>query len=58
MNITIISLTKDKIDELLAVVESAGLIPTILDVDIYAIQNLLRLLKGDDFLTHNYIFLD
>lgn len=49
---------KDKIDELLAVVESAGLIPTILDVDIYAIQNLLRLLKGDDFLTHNYIFLD
>lgn len=49
---------KDKIDELLAVVESAGLVPTILDVDIYAIQNLLRLLKGEDFLNHNYIFLD
>lgn len=49
---------KDKIDELLAVVESAGLIPTILDVDIYAIQNLLRLLKGEEFLNNNYIFLD
>lgn len=49
---------KDKIDELLAVVESAGLIPVILDVDIYAIQNLVRLLKGEDFLNKNYIFLD
>lgn len=49
---------KDKIDDLLAVVESAGLIPIILDVDIFAIQNLLRLLKGEDFLTKNYIFLD
>lgn len=49
---------KDKIDELLAVVESAGLVPTILDVDIYSVQNMLRLLKGEDFLTNNYIFLD
>lgn len=49
---------KDKIDELLAVVESAGLIPSILDIDIYAVQNLLRLLKGEEFLENNYIFLD
>lgn len=49
---------KDKIDELLAVVESAGLVPAILDVDIYSIQNMLRLLKGKEFLTSNYIFLD
>lgn len=49
---------KEKIDELLAIVESAGLIPSILDVDIFAIQNLLRVSKGEDFLKKNYIFLD
>lgn len=49
---------KEKIDELLASVESAGLVPVILDVDIYAIQNLMRLLKGEEFLSKNYIFLD
>lgn len=49
---------KDKIDEILAIVESSGLIPVILDVDIYAVQNMLRLLKGEDFLSNNYIFLD
>ena len=49
---------KEKIDELLAVVESSGLTPVILDIDIYSIQNLLRLMQGEDFLTKNYIFLD
>lgn len=49
---------KDKIDELLAGVESAGLTPAILDVDTYAINNLLRTLKGEDFLSKIYVFLD
>jgi type IV pilus assembly protein PilM len=49
---------KDKIETRLGAVELAGLTPTILDVDVFAIQNLLRMMKGEDFLNKNYMLLD
>lgn len=49
---------KEKIEERIAIVEAAGLIPVILDVEQYAIQNMLRLMKGDDFNHKTYLVLD
>jgi type IV pilus assembly protein PilM len=63
MNITesdimLVGARNESIDERVAIVESAGLTPLILDVEQYAYQNMLRLIKGEEFVEKNYILLD
>ena len=57
-NILLLAAKKNKIEEKIAIVEAAGLIPIILDVEQYAMQNMLRLMKGDDFTKKTYLLLD
>jgi type IV pilus assembly protein PilM len=40
---------KDRIEERTALVEMAGLVPQIIEVEQYSIQNLLRLMQGQEF---------
>lgn len=54
----LVAAKKDKIDERIALVEMAGLIPIIIDVEQYALQNLLRLMKGEDFNRKTIMLLD
>jgi type IV pilus assembly protein PilM len=54
----LIAAKKEKIEEKLAIVESAGLNAAILDVDIFAMQNLLRMMKGESFNEKNILLLD
>ena len=57
-DIMLVGARNENIDERIAIVESAGLIPLILDVEQYAYQNMLRLIKGDAFNDKNYVLLD
>lgn len=57
-DIMLIGARNENIDERIAIVETAGLIPLILDVEQYAYQNMLRLIKGEEFVDKNYILLD
>lgn len=57
-DIMLVGARSESIDERVAIVESAGLIPLVLDVEQYAYQNMLRLIKGETFLDKNYILLD
>jgi type IV pilus assembly protein PilM len=54
----IIASKKEKIEQLNAIIEGAGLIPEIIDVDIFTIHNILRLMKGDDFDHKTYVLAD
>jgi len=54
----LIASKKDAIEELQAIIEGAGLEADILDVETFAFQNLLRLMKDEDFLTGTYILAD
>lgn len=54
----IVASKKEKIDELQAIIEGAGLIPEILDVDLFAYQNMLKLMKSDEFETGTYVLAD
>ena len=54
----LIASKKEKIYEIQAIVEGAGLIPEILDVEPFAIQNILKLMKGDDFDKKTYVVAD
>lgn len=57
-DVMLVGARNENIDERVAIVESAGLIPLILDVEQYAYQNMLRLIKREDFMEKNYILLD
>lgn len=57
-DIMLVGARNENIDERIAIVESAGLIPLVLDVEQYAYQNMLRLIKGEEFINKNYILLD
>lgn len=54
----LIAAKKEKIEEKIAIVEAAGLIPVILDVEQYSFQNMLRLMKGEDFNHKTYLLID
>lgn len=54
----VVASKKDRVDELQAIVEGAGLIPEILDVETYLYQNLLRIMVGEDFLKGNFVLAD
>lgn len=49
---------KEKMEQKIAIIEAAGLIPTIIDVEQYALQNILRLMKGEDFNKKTFLLLD
>lgn len=49
---------KNQIDEITSMVEAAGLTPYILDVEKYAIENLIHLMKKKDFNNKTYLLLD
>lgn len=57
-NMLIIASKKEKIEEIQSIIEGAGLIPEIMEVETYAIQNLLRLMKGDEFVEKTYVLAD
>lgn len=54
----IVASKKDRVDEIQAIVEGAGLLPEILDVETFLYQNLLRIMIGQDFLKGNYVLAD
>lgn len=49
---------KDKLDNRNAIVETAGLNAVIIDVETYSIQNMVRLMKGADFVNGTYVVAD
>lgn len=49
---------KNQVDEITSMVEAAGLTPYILDVEKYAIENLIHLMKKKDFNNKTYLLLD
>lgn len=57
-DVLLVASKKEKIDERIALVEAAGLIPAVLDVEQYAVQNLLRMMKDDEFNNGTYVVLD
>ncbi len=54
----LIATKKEKIDEIQAIIEGAGLIPEILEVENYTLQNILRLMKGEEFEEKTYVLAD
>jgi type IV pilus assembly protein PilM len=54
----LIASKKEKIDEIQAIVEGAGLIPEILDVEPFAIQNILKLMKGEEYENKTFVVAD
>ena len=56
--VLIVAAKKETIDERLAVVEAAGLIPLVLDIEQYSYQNIVRLIKGEDFNNGVYVVVD
>lgn len=57
-DILVVATKKEKVDFLQSIVEGAGLIPEILDVEHFAIENLLKLMKGLSFYEGTYIVAD
>lgn len=57
-DILMVAAKKNQIDELVGIVESAGLVPYILDVEKYAMQNLVALMKGEEYKKQTYLLLD
>ncbi len=57
-DVLLVAAKKEKIEDRVALVEAAGLEPVIMDVDIFAYQNMLRLMKGEDFMRGIYVVLD
>jgi type IV pilus assembly protein PilM len=57
-DILIVGAKKEKIDEKVAIVEAAGLVPVILDTENDAIQNMVRFMEGEEFLEKTYMLLD
>ncbi len=54
----LIAAKQDKVDEHVALIDSAGLIPEILDIEQYALQNALRYTIGDSFNEKSYLLAD
>lgn len=54
----LVAAKKEKIEERVAIVEAAGLIPVILEVDQFVMQNMLRMMKGQDFMEKTYVVAD
>lgn len=54
----IVAAKKEKIEERVALVEMAGLVPIIVDVEQYSLQNLVRLMQGDDYINKTALLLD
>lgn len=57
-NVLMVTAKKTLIEERISIAEAAGLIPQILDVEKYTIQNLLKLMKGEDFYKKTYLTID
>ena len=57
-DILIVGAKKEKIDEKVAIVEAAGLVPLILDTENDAFQNVVRFMEGEEFLEKTYMLLD
>lgn len=54
----LVAAKKEKIDERIALVEMAGLIPHIVEVEQYSLQNMVRLMSGDQFNEKSILLLD
>lgn len=54
----VVASKKDRVDEIQAIVEGAGLMPEVLDVESCLFQNLLRLMVGDDFNNGTFVLAD
>lgn len=54
----LVAAKKEQIDERIALVEEAGLVPSILDVEQYALQNMLRAMVGEEFNEKTYLLAD
>lgn len=57
-DLLIVAAKKEKIEERIALVEMAGLIPIIVDIEQYALQNLVRMIQGEDFNKKTTLLLD
>jgi type IV pilus assembly protein PilM len=57
-DVLLIAAKKEKIEERVAIVAAAGLVPVIVDVEQYSLQSMLRLMKGDEFNNKTYLLLD
>lgn len=57
-DVIVVASKKDRVDEIQAIVEGAGLIPEIIDVEPYLLQNLLKIMAGEEFSNGNYILAD
>lgn len=58
MDMLVVGSKKEKIDFLKSVIEDAGLTIEIADIENFAIENSLKLMKGDAFSNGNYVFAD
>lgn len=56
--ILIVASKQDALQERIDLVEAAGLVPVVLDVEYFAIQNLIRFMKGKDFDKGVYVVVD
>lgn len=54
----LVAAKKEKIEERTALVEMAGLVPQIIEVEQYSLQNMLRLMYGDQFNQKSVLLLD
>lgn len=54
----LVAAKKEKIEEVMAIIEGAGLIPAILEAEQFSIQNMLRSMVGEDFNTKSYLLAD
>lgn len=57
-DVLLVGAKKEKLDNINAIVETAGLNAVVVDVQTYAIQNMVRLMKGADFLSGTYLVAD
>ena len=56
--IIIVAAKRDKIEDRVALIEAAGLEAVVLDMEFFAFQNMLRLMKGDSFLRETILLID
>lgn len=54
----IVAAKKEKIEDLQAILEGAELIPEILDIELFAMQNLLKLMSPDNFNNGTFVIAD
>lgn len=58
MEVLIVASKQDVLQERIELVEAAGLVPIVIDVEYFAIQNLIKFIKGKDFEQGVYVVVD